>query len=265
MNLRVRGPLIWAHLRVAAASLSPVFAACMWGFFLRGGKRISFWMEMKGVLLSDIDGTLVDSNALHAEAWRRAFEHVGIEVGMDEAWRQIGKGGDQLIPLFVAQADRARLEPEIKSVRKEVFHRDYMPRVVSFARSRELLQRVQASGRRIVLATSSEQADVATYKKIVHMEDLVEEEATSADAKQSKPAPDIFAAALKKAGVDAEQAIALGDTPYDASAAGALGIPVIGLTCGGWKRSDLLDAGCAEVYQDPADLLLHFGASLLGR
>jgi beta-phosphoglucomutase-like phosphatase (HAD superfamily) len=56
---------------------------------------------MKKVLLSDIDGTLVDSNCLHAESWRRTFEHFGIEVGLDEAWSQIGKGGDQLIPVFV--------------------------------------------------------------------------------------------------------------------------------------------------------------------
>ena len=110
---------------------------------------------MSDVLLSDIDGTLVDSNALHAEAWRRAFEHFGIEVGIDEAWSQIGKGGDQLIPVFVPEADRERLEPEIKEFRKEVFHRDYMPRIVSFAKARELLVRVKKSGRRIVLATSS--------------------------------------------------------------------------------------------------------------
>jgi HAD superfamily hydrolase (TIGR01509 family) len=220
---------------------------------------------MKDVLLSDMDGTLVDSNALHAEAWRRAFEHFGIEVGMDEAWRQIGKGGDQLIPVFVAEADRDRLEKELKAFRKDVFHRDYMPRIVSFAKSRELLLRVRASGRRIVLATSSDKEDLAVYKKIVDMEDLVEAEATSSDAKQSKPEPDIFAAALQKAGVGAQQAVALGDTPYDARAAGALGIRVIGLTCGGWKRSDLLDAGCVEVYQDPANLLLCFEQSILNQ
>ena len=102
---------------------------------------------MSDVLLSDIDGTLVDSNALHAEAWRRAFEHFGIEVGMDEAWSQIGKGGDQLIPVFVAEADRERLEPEIKKFRTEVLHRDYMARIVSFAKARELLVRVKKSGR----------------------------------------------------------------------------------------------------------------------
>ena len=48
---------------------------------------------MKKVLVSDIEGTLVDSNSLHAHSWRRAFEHFGIEVGLDEAWSQIGKGG----------------------------------------------------------------------------------------------------------------------------------------------------------------------------
>ena len=65
---------------------------------------------MTNVLLCDIDGTLVDSNALHAEAWRRAFEHFGIQVGMDETWSQIGKGGDHLIPVFMPEAERERLE-----------------------------------------------------------------------------------------------------------------------------------------------------------
>lgn len=55
---------------------------------------------MAKVLLSDIDGTLVDSNCLHAEAWRRAFEHFGIQVGMDEIWRQIGKGAISSFPYF---------------------------------------------------------------------------------------------------------------------------------------------------------------------
>lgn len=76
---------------------------------------------MPEVLLTDIDGTLVDSNALHAEAWRRTFEHFGIQVGMHEAWRQIGKGGDQVIPVFVPEADRERLEKPLKEFRKRSF------------------------------------------------------------------------------------------------------------------------------------------------
>ena len=216
-------------------------------------------------LLSDIDGTLVDSNALHAEAWRRTFEHFNIQVGFGEAWSQIGKGGDKLIPVFVRDVDRERLTKQIESLRKEIFHRDYMPRIVSFAKSRELLAKVKESGIKVVLATSSDKEDVTTYKRITGIEDLVDAVASGSDAKESKPEPDIFAVALKKINLGADRAVALGDTPYDAEAAGKLGIRVIGLTCGGWKRDDLRNAGCVEVYQDPADLLLHFADSLFAR
>src|ERR1700720_2697693 len=97
---------------------------------------------MADILLTDIDGTLVDSNALHAEAWRRKFEHFGIQIGFDEAWRQIGKGGDKVIALFAPEADREQREKPLKDFRKEIFHRDYMPRMVAFSQAKELLRRV---------------------------------------------------------------------------------------------------------------------------
>lgn len=220
---------------------------------------------MRRVLLSDIDGTLVDSNSLHADSWRRAFEHFGIEVGLDEAWSQIGKGGDQLIPVFVKPNDRKRLENGIKEYRDDLMKSEYMPRMVPFAGARELLMRVKKEGIKVVLATSAKKNDLAFYKRLVGMDDLVDDEATSSDAQESKPAPDIFAAALEKAGSRAQDAIALGDTPYDAEAARKLGIRTIGLTCGGWKASDLIRAGCTEVFRDPQHLLTEYGRSALAR
>jgi beta-phosphoglucomutase-like phosphatase (HAD superfamily) len=175
---------------------------------------------MRKVLLSDIDGTLVDSNSLHADSWRRAFEHFGIEVSLDEAWSQIGKGGDQLIPVFVKPHDRKRLEAGIKDYRDDLMKRDYMARMVPFAGARELLMKAKTDGIKIVLATSAKKVDLGFYKRLVGMDDLVDDEATSSDAEESKPAPDIFAAALKKAVSAPQDAIALGDTPYDAEAAG---------------------------------------------
>jgi HAD superfamily hydrolase (TIGR01509 family) len=221
---------------------------------------------MADVLLTDIDGTLVDSNALHAEAWRRTFEHFGIQVNMAEAWSQIGKGGDQVIPYFIPdEAERERLAEPLKQLRKEIFHRDYMPRVVAYAHTRELLREVKRRGMKIVIASSSEKEDLKTYGEIVGMEDLIDKASSSADAARSKPEGDIFAAALEKVGARPEQAVALGDTPWDAEAAAKVGVRTIGLTSGGWKRDELLRAGCVEVWKDAADLLAHFDESALVR
>jgi len=49
---------------------------------------------MLQAILFDIDGTLIDSNALHVRAWREAFRHFGKEITVDEVHHQIGKGGD---------------------------------------------------------------------------------------------------------------------------------------------------------------------------
>lgn len=218
---------------------------------------------MPDVLLTDIDGTLVDSNALHAEAWRRAFEQFGIQVGFDEAWKQIGKGGDKVVALFVPESDRERIEKPLKELRKEIFRRTYMDRMVAFPQADKLLVRARKAGLKIAIATSADKDDLPVYGKLVGMEDLVDEASSGGDTQHSKPDPDIFAVALEKVKMRPEQAIALGDTPWDAEAAGKLGIPIIGLTSGGWKANDLRAAGCVEVWKDPADLLSHFEDSRL--
>ena len=220
---------------------------------------------MVKALLCDIDGTLVESNWLHAGAWKDAFAAVGIEVELEEARRQIGKGGDEVIPVFVPWWKREHIEEPLTTYRKFLFEQDYLHQVKPFPQVRQFLLRLQQAGIRISLASSADKDQLQIYKRIAQMEDLIEEESSASDAKQSKPHPDIFLAALKKLGVAAKDALALGDTPYDAEAAGKAGVWTIGVTTGGWSEAELLAAGCIEVYRDIADLLERFDQSALLR
>ncbi len=220
---------------------------------------------MVEAILCDIDGTLVDSNHLHAKAWQDAFAAMNIDVSFEEALSQIGKGGDQLIPVFVPDWKVSAVEEPLKAYRKFVFQTDYLHEVKPFPKVRELLLRLKDAGIRLSLASSASTEDLKTYKKIANMEDLIEESSSSDDAERSKPHPDIFSATLKKLGVPADRAIALGDTPYDAEAAGKCGLRTIGLTSGGWSAEDLMKAGCVEVYSGVAELLDRFESSALMR
>jgi beta-phosphoglucomutase-like phosphatase (HAD superfamily) len=101
------------------------------------------------------------------------------------------------------------------------------------------------------------------YLEIARIPDLVDLTTSSDDVEQSKPAPDIFEVVLKKLGIQAANAVAIGDTPYDASAAGKAGIATIGVLCGGFTEASLREAGCADVYPGPAALFARFDKSLL--
>lgn len=219
---------------------------------------------MTKALLCDIDGTLVQSNWLHAEAWRVAFAAMDLELELETIRRQIGKGGDELIPVFVPWWKRTAVEEPLKEYRKFVFQHGLRQKVEPIPGVRELLTKVKEAGIKVSVATSSKKDDLEVLLGIAGVDDLMDEKTSADDADQAKPHPDIFQAAVKKLGLRPEECIALGDTPYDAESAGKAGVRTIGVMTGGWSRQELLDAGCVEVYESAADLLAHLeGSSLL--
>jgi HAD superfamily hydrolase (TIGR01509 family) len=210
----------------------------------------------RGAVVFDIDGTLLDSVDQHARAWVEAFAHFGIKAEEAEVRRQIGKGGDQLLPVFV-DADRLAREGEtIEAYRSDLFKRRYLDQVRPFPGVRALLARLRADGLTVALASSGKASEVEHYQKILGIEDLVDAVTSADDADRSKPHPDIFEAVLRKLpDCPKESVIAVGDTPYDAEAAGRAGLATIGLLCGGFPEADLSAAGCIAIYRDPQDLL----------
>ncbi len=213
----------------------------------------------------DVDGTLVDSVDLHARAWQEAFAHFGRRVGLDEVRSQIGKGGDQLMPVFLSQDDLARRGKAIEEYRSQLWKAEYLKRVRAFPEVRDLFQRLLRRGVKVALASSAKKDELEIYQQIAGIDDLVKTETSADDAARSKPYPDIFAAALRRLGATKEAAVVIGDSPWDAIAARRLGVRSIGVLCGGFAEADLRGAGCMAIYRDPADLLARLEESpLLG-
>jgi HAD superfamily hydrolase (TIGR01509 family) len=215
-------------------------------------------------VIFDIDGTLLDSVDLHARAWQDAFAHFGYAVAFEAIRPQIGKGGDQIMPVFIDPDELKRIGKDLEEYRKDLFKRNYLPRVKPFPKVRELFLTILKHDQRIALASSGKREEVAAYKRIAGIDDLVQEDTSSDDAKKSKPHPDIFQAALAKLSpFTHEQVMVVGDTPYDAEAAGKAGMATIGLLCGGTPEEVLRKAGCIAIYHDPADLLTRYENSPL--
>jgi HAD superfamily hydrolase (TIGR01509 family) len=214
-------------------------------------------------VIFDVDGTLVDSVDLHARAWQQTFEHFGHAFPFDQVRSQIGKGGDQSMPVFLSKEELESRGKAIEEYRSDLFKKHYLSQAKPFPQVRALFERLLADDFRIALASSAKSEELNTYKEIAQITDLLEAEASSEDAEKSKPHPDIFLAAVKHLGhALPQECIVVGDSPYDAEAAGKAGITAVGVLCGGFPEQELRKAGFREIYKDPADLLQQYEQSL---
>jgi beta-phosphoglucomutase-like phosphatase (HAD superfamily) len=143
-------------------------------------------MRTKAVIF-DVDGTLIDTNALHSAAWVEAFQHFGVKVDLDDVRRQMGKGGDQLMPSFLPPDLIEQKGPAIERFRVDLFKRKYLPQARAFPGVRELFERLRAEGQSAVLASSAKADELEHYKSLAGITDLIDAATSSDDVERSKP------------------------------------------------------------------------------
>jgi HAD superfamily hydrolase (TIGR01549 family) len=193
-------------------------------------------------LLLDIDGTLVDSNDKHADCWVEAFAHFGKKVDWEIIRRQIGKGGDLLVPDTLNAREMRTFGEDLKEFRGDLWKRRYMKTVEPFAGVEEALHALREREIRLAFASSSNEDEVEYYVELLGAKDLIEGSTSKKDAQFSKPSPEIFQAALERVGSDPAKTFAVGDTPYDILAAHRIPVPIAALRCGGFPRELLAKA-----------------------
>lgn len=220
-------------------------------------------MALQGAIL-DVDGTLVLSNDAHAQGWVEAFAAFGYEVKFEQVRPLIGMGGDQIVPKFAPGLDSKEGKgKEIADRRKELIINKFGSNLAPTNGARELLQKMQQEGLRLLIATSATSQELSVLLKAARVDDLLsqDEAATSSDAEKSKPEPDIVEVALSKLEMQPDSVVMLADTPYDIESASKTGVGVIAFRCGGFDDSQLKDA--IAIYNDPADLLAQYDSSPL--
>jgi HAD superfamily hydrolase (TIGR01509 family) len=219
--------------------------------------------DARPAVLFDVDGTLVDSNYLHTYAWCRAFREAGVDVETWRIHRSIGMDGERLLASLAEDADdqtRGRLKD---------LHSRYYAESTQLLRptpgARELLQAVDKLGLQIVLATSAPEDELAILREVLASDDLASAVTSSKDVDTAKPQPDIVDVALRRAGVDAEHAVFVGDAVWDVEACNRAGVQTIALLSGGVSRDELGNAGAKEVFENTADLNKHLDDTVIAK
>ena len=206
--------------------------------------------------LFDLDGTLVDSVYQHVLAWRQALEDVGIELAVWRIHRRIGMSGGLLVNALLRETGQV-VDAAVVARLQERHAAAYMSladQVRPLPGARELLETltsndvpwaIATSGRRDVARPVLETLGVPPSVPIV----------TRDEVRYAKPDPDLFLTAAARLGIDATNAVVVGDSVWDLLAAQRARALGIGLLSGGYGRAELEIAGAYQVYEDPAELL----------
>lgn len=214
------------------------------------------WSPAPKAVLFDIDGTLVDSNYLHVDAWSRAFEKVGHPVDTWRIHRSIGLDSDELLKTLLGDAVD-ELGDRAKDLHSELYQAS-TDRLRPLPGAVELLRALSGAGIRVVLATSAPKEELEILLDVLDVNDALHATTSSDDVDTAKPEPDIVNVALERAGVDASEALFVGDAVWDVKAAARASLGAIGVRTGGISSGELMDAGALRVFDDAAAVLADF-------
>ena len=218
---------------------------------------------IRSVLL-DLDGTLIDSTIPHTDAWVEALAERGKHPEREEVRRAIGRGADTLLPLFLSEAEIAEYGEALSKRRTQIFMERHLAGVGPIPGAREFVLSLLERNLKVALGSSAAENELDALATAGGLADLPIAATNAGDAERSKPAPDIWLAAMKSIEADPATTAIVGDTPYDVEAAKAAGLRAVGVMTGGWTRDELEQAGYDEVYLSVAELNIHLDQSLIG-
>jgi HAD superfamily hydrolase (TIGR01509 family) len=209
-------------------------------------------------LVFDLDGTLVDSVYQHVLAWHEALHVSGIELSVWRIHRRIGMSGGLFARALLRETGR-ELDGALRERLLELHAKAYRRRLEQvrlLPGARELLRhlteldcpwaiatsgRMESAGPTIAMLEVPKEVPVVTRDQVAH----------------AKPNPDLFLEAARRLGVEATEAVVVGDSVWDLLAARRARMLGVGLLSGGYGPDELERAGAYRVYEDPADLLRH--------
>jgi HAD superfamily hydrolase (TIGR01509 family) len=166
--------------------------------------------------------------------------------------RHIGMGGDQYVAAVAGDAVDRQIGDDVRDEWERQFEK-MIDEIVPFAGAHDLVAELKARSHIVVLASSSIEKHAEHFVDLLGIRELLDGWTTKDDVEATKPEPDVIQAALAKAGTD--DAVLVGDTPWDVEAARKAGLQTVAvLTGGAYSEAELREAGAVAVYESVKEL-----------
>jgi phosphoglycolate phosphatase-like HAD superfamily hydrolase len=191
------------------------------------------WFDRIRGIVFDVDGTLLDSNDAHAEAWLHALNSHHCRVSLEEVRKVVGMNAEMLVSTLAGATLDSSERHAIRLEKNRLYRERYLDSVKPFPRARELVQYLNDHGKIVDVATPENRDDLEKSVDHLNIRPWLQ-------AKSSTP-------------LRPGEMVLVGDTPYDIEAANRAGAPVIAFRTGGWSDEAMKDA--VMIFNGPWEML----------
>ncbi|HEY7794069.1 MAG TPA: HAD-IA family hydrolase [Gaiellaceae bacterium] len=204
------------------------------------------------VVLFDFDGTVIDSGAIILASMRHATKTVlGREIPDEELGRAVG-GSGLVEQMRLIDADRVDELVACYREHNEPLHAE----LAECAGMTDVLTRLKDEGRRLGVVTAKRRETVRLAFSYLPLERFFDVVVGSDDTERHKPDPQPLAHALDLLKATRDDAVYVGDSPFDIRAAKAAGMHSVAVTWGGIHPRERLEAEQPDAVVDSAEELL---------
>lgn len=178
----------------------------------------------------DLDGTLADSGALHAESWRLLAQEIDAHVPDDWFLHTFGRANQDILPELLG---RTLTQPEIDrySERKEALYRDLAATSLQlFPGALRLLRELESAGWLLGVGSSTPRANLEFTLPRLGLAPYLRAWVGMEDVARHKPEPDVFLEVAHRLDVEPARCLVFEDAPAGIEAArraGMQGIAVL--------------------------------------
>lgn len=172
----------------------------------------------------DLDGTLVDTHEANFNAYKLALEDFGIALTFDEFKKSIGHQAKTFLPWFAPALTEAQLD-EVAEKKK-----DYYKKLAHLSvPNQQLIDFLSylKPNHIIALVTTAKRENAETILRYHNLSEMFDFVVTFEDVTDSKPSPEAYKVALKRADLNPNEVIAFEDSTSGVTAASEAGIAVL--------------------------------------
>jgi pyrophosphatase PpaX len=204
------------------------------------------------VVLFDLDGTVIDSGAIILASMRHAAREVlGVEVPDEQLMAAVGGPGLEA-QMQALSPDRADELVTVYRAHNEPLHDE----LACCAGMDDVLVQLKDEGRRLGIVTAKRRQTVELAFARIPIEHLFETVVGGDETKKHKPDPEPLLLALERLGAAPDEAVYVGDAPFDVKAAKAAGLYSVGVSWGGIHGRERLEAEEPDALVDTTEELL---------